>query len=274
MTSFHQGLELIGFISTLQLSLFFAWHLPDFFYNPSNSSSEFVSPIAIEKEYSVNHLKEHTVPKGKRSRITLGDGTQVWLNAGSKLRYSANFISNATRDVYLEGEAFFDVISDKAHPFIVHVQGVEIKALGTSFNVKGYNEDSRIETTLVHGKIAIAGDSVADNVMLAANQRAVFEKKRKDVLVENNVLTDSYTSWRKGVLVFDDEPLYDILPVLERTYDVVIHTDDKFSLDCRFTAKINNKSLQEVLDLFRASDTIEYTIVANNVYIKGSFCND
>ena len=92
--------------------------------------------------------------------------------------------------------------------------------------------------------------------------------------MENNVQTDNYTSWRKGVLVFDDQPLYEILPILERTFNVTIHTDQATSLDCRFTASINNMSLDEVLELFSTSDTIGYTILANEVYITGSFCDD
>lgn len=233
-----------------------------------------VAAITVQKEYSTSHLQEHIIPKGKRSRITLADGTQVWVNADSRLEYPQDFLTNDTRDVYLQGEAYFDVAPDESHPFIVHVQGVEIKVLGTSFNVKGYAGEPKIEATLVHGKIHIAGDSDYEDVTLAANQRAVFLKERKRLVVENNVETDTYTSWRQGVLVFDDQPLEEILPILERTFNVTIHADEASSLDCRFTAKINNKSLKEVLELFRTSDKIRYNIVANEVFIRGSFCND
>ena len=145
--------------------------------------------------------------------------------------------------------------------------------LGTAFNVKGYRDEHKVEATLVHGKISLSGAS-ADNVTLAANQRAVFLTEKKRLMVENNVETDTYTSWRNGVLVFDDQPLYEILPILERTFNVTIHTDQASSLDCRFTAKINNMSLSEVLELFGTSDTIGYTVYANEVYITGSFCDD
>jgi transmembrane sensor len=146
--------------------------------------------------------------------------------------------------------------------------------LGTAFNVKGYEGDSKIEATLVHGKISIEGNAVYEDVTLAANQRAVFMKEEKGLVVENNVETDTYTSWRRGILVFDDQPLYEILPILERTFNVTIHTDEAYALDCRFTAKISNKSLDEVLELFRTSETIGYTIAGKDVYIQGSFCND
>jgi transmembrane sensor len=219
-------------------------------------------------------LQEHIIPKGKRSRILLEDGTQVWMNADSKLEYGDNFLDGNTREVTLKGEAYFDVTPDKTRPFIVHIQGVDIKVLGTSFNVKGYEGEAQVEATLVHGKISIAGQGDRDQITLSANQRAVFVKQKKSLLVENNVETDTYTSWRKGVLVFDDQPLYEILPVLERTFNVTIHTDNASALECRFTAKINNKSLQEVLELFKTSDTISYKIVDDEVFIKGSFCEE
>lgn len=232
------------------------------------------APIALTEVAQDALLTEHIVPKGVRSRITLADGTQVWLNADSKIQYARDFMNGGNREVYLQGEAFFDVTPDATRPFIVHVQDVEIRVLGTAFNVKGYDEDGRIETTLVHGKIAIDGNDAYDDITLAANQRAVFMKEEKGLVVQNNVETDTYTSWRRGVLVFDDQPLYEILPILERTFNVAIHTDDAYALDCRFTAKISNKSLSEVLELFRTSDTIGYTIADKDVYIKGSFCND
>jgi transmembrane sensor len=256
-------------VITIALLAFSSWWLFS-----RNSADALVKSVTVPKAVMAdNHLQEHVTPKGERSLITLEDGTQVWINADSKLEYSQDFLKGSTRDVYLQGEAYFDVTSDKSRPFIVHVQGVDIKVLGTSFNVKGYHGEHKIEATLVHGKISLSGAS-SDNVTLAANQRFVFLTEKKKLMVENNVETDTYTSWRKGVLVFDDQPLYEILPILERTFNVTIHTDQATSLDCRFTAKINNMSLAEVLELFGTSDTIGYTIFANDVYITGSFCDD
>lgn len=254
---------------TIVLLSFVSWGLINLL-----ASEAPVPSVTVEKEYSTSHLQEHVIPKGKRSRITLADGTQVWVNADSRLEYPHNFMTASTRDVYLQGEAYFDVAPDSLHPFIVHVQGVEIKVLGTAFNIKGYKEEAKIEATLVHGRISIAGDSAYDHVTLAANQRAVFLKEKNRMVVENNVMTDTYTSWRNGVLVFEDQPIREILPILERTFNVRFLVDDESSLDCRFTAKINNKSLNEVLELFRTSDKIGYKIVANEVQIKGSFCSD
>ena len=264
VTSRSKTTRLYAYAAVIILALlaFASWWV----INPQSSDGLVKSVVLPKDRGPLSHRQEHVIPKGERSLITLEDGTQVWINADSKLEYSHDFLKGLTRDVYLQGEAYFDVTSDKSRPFIVHVQGVEIKVLGTSFNVKGYHDEHTIETTLVHGKISLSGAS-SDNVTLAANQRAVFQTEKKRLLVENNVQTENYTSWRKGVLVFDDQPLYEILPILERTFNVTIHTDQARSLDCRFTATINNMSLDEVLELFGTSDTIGYTIYANEVYI-------
>jgi transmembrane sensor len=219
-------------------------------------------------------VEEQVMPKGKRSTITLPDGTRVWLNADTKLTYAKDFHTGATRDVYLTGEAFFKVVSNKTRPFIVHTSDVDIRVLGTSFNVKAYQKEEEIETTLVEGKIAIEEEAGRENTTILPNQRAVFVKEQKKLIVENNVETENYTAWKSGVLVFDDKPFYEIIPVLERWFNVTIHTGSNSNLDCRFTAKINNKSLEEVLELFESSDRIEYKIKGNEVFFEGSLCED
>lgn len=256
-------------VITVALLAFSSW----FFINRKTPDG-LIKSVSVQEGVAIKgEIQKHVIPKGERSLITLQDGTKVWINADSRLEYSNNFLSGETRDVYLQGEAYFDVTPDKSRPFIVHVQDVQIKVLGTAFNVKGYHGEHKVEATLVHGKISLSGAS-ADNVTLAANQRAVFLTEKKRLLVEHNVETDNYTSWRNGVLVFEDQPFYEILPILERTFNVNIHTDQASSLDCRFTAKINNMSLAEVLELFGTSDKIGYTVYANEVYLTGSFCDD
>jgi ferric-dicitrate binding protein FerR (iron transport regulator) len=244
----------------------FAW-VYDF--PPKNTTDEMVN---VKKEFNMNHMEQQLIPKGKRLMITLNDGSRVWLNADTKLEYSKDFTERATRDVYLFGEAYFDVVEDKTKPFIVHAQGIDIKVLGTSFNVKAYNRDTKVETTLVKGKVSIEQKNASDKITLIPNQRAVFMKHVGKMMVENNIQPDVYTSWKSGILTFNDQPLNEILPVLERWFNVSIHADNAASLECRFTAKINNKTLEEVLELFKTSETISYTIEGSDVYLFGSFC--
>src|SRR5690606_11338540 len=123
--------------------------------------------------------REVQTPRGDRSLTVLDDGTQVWLNANSTLRFATDFVAGNTREVFLDGEAFFDVVEDKSKPFIVHASGVSVEVLGTAFNVLSYDDDGVVETTLVRGKIDIVpngGDSNS-HLTLLPNQRAVFNRE-------------------------------------------------------------------------------------------------
>jgi ferric-dicitrate binding protein FerR (iron transport regulator) len=217
---------------------------------------------------------EQVTPKGRRTMITLDDGTHVWMNADSKLTYPKKF-EGATREVFLQGEAFFDVTENVHKPFVVQTSSIRVRVLGTAFNVRSYEHDDQVKTTLVRGKVVIepAGDSTRQ-VTLLPQQQAVYEKQSKKIILENQVDTDRFTSWREGRLLFEDQPLSAIVEELERWYNVNITVEDQGSLGCRFSAKVNNKTLEEVLELFKASDGIEYVIAGKDVQVKGKLCDE
>jgi transmembrane sensor len=228
--------------------------------------------VRPDKAISKVNLEEQIVPKGRRTMLELQDGTTIWLNSDTRIEYNKDFMAGATRDIYLKGEAYFKVAPDKSRPFIVHTENVSIRVLGTSFNVKAYDNDSRIETTLVEGKIVIQNKAQEGKIDLSPNQRAVFSKKKQNILIENYTRTENYTSWKNGVLTFEDEPMREIIPVLERWYNVAFHVEDNAMLECQFTAKVNNKSLEEVLELFKVSEKITYRIEGRQVFLSGRFC--
>jgi transmembrane sensor len=217
---------------------------------------------------------EQVTPKGNRAMINLEDGTRVWLNADSKLTYPESFAESTVRSVTLEGEAFFDVTENPAKPFVVNTAGMRVRVLGTSFNVRSYNYDQEVRTTLVKGKVMIESDDASGTLTLMPNQQAVFEKQTRKISLEHQVETEEFTSWREGKLSFDDQPLSIIIHELERWYNVTIKVEDQTALTCRFSAKINNKTLEEVMELFEASDGIHYTIEGKQVLIKGKLCNE
>ena len=221
----------------------------------------------------VTGMVELVTKKWQRSLVTLQDGTKVWLNADSELKYPKTFSGEKFRDVYLEGEAYFDVAENKEHPFIVHTSDISVKVLGTAFNVRSYPMDNIVETTLVRGKVNIASTGKqAKQITLLPNQKVVFEKQSRKLLLENRVNTEKYVSWREGTMMFEDQSLREIVQALERWYNVTIKVEDANSLDCHFSAKINNKSLEEVLELFKASDNIDYKIDGDKVLIQGKLC--
>jgi transmembrane sensor len=220
-------------------------------------------------------LSEQSTLKGERTIISMEDGTKIWLNVASSIRYPETFEGKRTREVFLDGEAFFEVARDTNKPFIVSTQEIQIKVLGTSFNVKSYGKEDRIQTTLVEGKVLIESmDEQPKVVTLAPNQMATYHKESRKIVLNNKTDMDALAGWKDGRLIFDNKPLEEIVVALERWYDVEIEVQDQRSLKCHFSAKIENLSLTEVLELFKASDGIEYTIEGSEVTIRGSICED
>lgn len=223
---------------------------------------------------SDSDVEKRSNPKGQKSALLLSDGTKVWLNADSRLDYSKTFGSDITREVYLEGEAFFEVAPNQSKPFIVYTAGISVKVMGTAFNVKSYPNERTIETTLVHGKVSInkkGEDKENGGLILRPNQRAVFTKESNTVNVEQ-VVADRATSWRLGKLIFDETPFYDVIPQLERWYDVTIHIENQNDLNCGLTAEIEKERLEDVLKLLVTTHQISYTFSENEVFIEGTLC--
>lgn len=211
---------------------------------------------------------------GNNSLILLSDGSRIWLRDSSIISYREDFTNQATRDVHLEGEAFFEVARDVRRPFIVHTSDVKIKVLGTSFSVKSYPADKTVETTLVSGKVHIEqsdemGKRVGD-IELKPNQKAVFYKESKVINVREITATQ-VASWKRSRLVFDGESISKVLQQLERWYDVDIHLNTN-KLGCKLTATIEKESLHDILNLLALSHGVKYKIEGRNVFISGELC--
>lgn len=232
----------------------------------------YVEAISIPHAPSVLEHREN--PKGQKSILLLADGTKIWLNADSKLSYATDFNSGATREVYLQGEAFFEVAHDASKPFIVHTSELDIRVLGTSFNVKSYHEDKKIETTLLEGQVKISKANESPDyasLILAPNQKAIFQKETKIMDVEQ-VLAERSAAWRQDKLVFDETTYGEVITQLERWYNVKITFEGEGNLQCKLTASIEKESLEDVLNLLVLSHKISYTITGNTIHIKGTLC--
>jgi ferric-dicitrate binding protein FerR (iron transport regulator) len=209
----------------------------------------------------------------KIKKIILPDGTMVWLNASSTLTYPDRFGSSPTREVVLAGEGFFDVAENEQQPFVVQTAGVQIKVLGTAFNVRSYGSDSLVETTLVRGRVTIQNTTGGPvrQVEMRPNQRAVVARKTGKIAVAE-VNPGLYTAWQRGALSFEDEKLEDVLKALERWYDVRIHLEKGASGSCRLTASIDRETLTETLELLRTTVHIAYSVSGKEVYLTGGSC--
>ena len=240
-------------------------------------------PLHTLQTYGENELESISTdstelrinPRGQKSVMLLTDGTRVWLNADSKLTYAKNFGELDSREVYLEGEAFFDVVRNPSKPFIVHTSDVNIKVLGTSFNVKSYADDGLIETTLVEGKVEIdKPDDLSrsdSKVVLRPNQKATFSKESREIDIKE-VVAQETVAWRNDRLVFKSESFSEVIKQLERWYNVSIHVEESAHLSCTLTASIEKESLEEILDFLAVTHRIDFSISGNEVYIKGSLC--
>jgi transmembrane sensor len=220
---------------------------------------------------SVRMLEEVT-PRGKRTMVQFGDGS-AWLNADSRLEYPENLKDPRRREVYLEGEAFFKVAGMNDKPFLVNTADLTVRTLGASFNITSYAPEERIEVTLVKGIVTLESkDRKLNQVALASGQKAIFEKRSGKLVLENQVDTARSSAWKNGVLTFDDQPFTEIKTILERWYDVTLHVDDESAARCRFSAVIDNKTLEEGLGLLTPAGTIAFRREGKDLFITGKLC--
>jgi transmembrane sensor len=246
----------------------------------------------IKQTASPQAQNEILVPLGAKSHITLADGTKVWLNAGSKLKYPDGF-SRDSREVYLEGEAFFDVKENNKRMFVVKTSNLDIKVYGTQFNVKSYPEENLIQTTLVKGSVAI--ETYSDNtqkkaVFLKPNQTAIFykstpavqnieipdDRNNQEIAVESGekivisplVNAVPITSWKDNRWIIISEELEDLAIKLERRYNVKISFANESLKKYKFSGTLKDETFEQVLQVIQLSAPITYQIDGNEVLFK------
>lgn len=192
------------------------------------------------------------VPYGKRTRITLSDNSSVWLNSGSKLIYPARFATEK-REVYLEGEAIFEVSHNKQQPFMVITHDIEVKVLGTVFDVSAYADDATSSAILESGSVEMkykANSLLSQSkVKMVPGTMAVYDPIEKTVK-QTQVNTKLYTSWREGYFVFERQSLEDILKKISRYYNVSIQLNDQSLANETFTGPLDlRNSATQVLEI-------------------------
>nr|WP_294786772.1 FecR domain-containing protein [uncultured Flavobacterium sp.] len=226
----------------------------------------------LDKEVSYHTL---IVPYGKTFRLTLSDGTLVSLNCGTTLRYPEQFGINGKRNVYLTGEAFFEVAKDKQHPFIVHSDEVDIEVFGTKFNVSAYPEDKTVSSVLVEGSIQMSEkENPLNAVLLKPTQMAVWQNESKKI-VTKTVDPSFYEAWTKGEIAFNNTPFSTITKIIERTYDVEIINENAVLAKQNFTGsiKISESSVENILELLKRDTPFNYSIRENTITITPIFHN-
>lgn len=198
--------------------------------------------------------------KGQKSSVQLADGTVVWLNANSRLRYPNTF-EKEQREVFLEGEAFFEVAKDAHKPFLIHTGQTVTRALGTSFDVRGYVAEGAVQVVVVTGRVAFSNrNKQAEAVILTPGEKAVWNTKAQQITQSTNG-NPNFLAWKTGRLAFRNTPLREVLPTLEQYYGVRIQAQTPALLNCRFTGTFQEAPLERVLEVFAYGSGITYQSV-------------
>jgi ferric-dicitrate binding protein FerR (iron transport regulator) len=234
-----------------------------------------------------NTLVAKSTVKGEKSTFIMEDGTRVTLNADSKLEYAANF-PEKNREVYLTGEAFFDVHSDANKPFIIHTANMNVKVLGTAFNIKSYPNEASTEATLLRGSIEVTVPSnPSERILLKPSQKLVINNagnsdstKTRSVAVKNvhpALTTLTYfqqrdtmimeTSWLQNKLVFQNEDFESLAKRMERWYNISIRFSRTDSRQLRFTGILEGETIAEALHALHMTENFNYRIEDSTIVI-------
>ena len=205
---------------------------------------------------------EVVAERGHKSMVTLPDGTVVWLNSDSRLTYTSDYNSKV-RDIFLDGEAYFDVAKNPDIPFVVDAGEVRVRALGTKFNVRAYHDEMSIRTTLVEGKVlASSGD---DDVVLSPCQEAVYERRTGELSAADAPNADHLVPWRANEIYLDGMTLASVSRMLERMYNVDVVFSDSSVAGYTYTGLIRNSSLMNVLELISGTSPVKYRMNGNTI---------
>lgn len=252
----------------------------------------------LPKEKSIlsdQSLVEIISPRGSKTQVLLPDGTKIWINSGSKIQYSNNF-NQSTREVFLEGEGYFEVKKNPEKPFIVATSDIRIKALGTTFNIKAYPEDKTIETTLIEGNLDVVSGTSGKSTKLASlkpNQKVTYYKEKEtiheqqksegkiesgkdrasalasDKVVSNEKVNPSQiTSWKNDAIYFENEKFMDLAIKLERRFGVSLHFVDEDLKQVCFTGKFPDIIIEQVFQALQFASPFYYEFKDKDIYLS------
>jgi len=207
------------------------------------------------------------------TKVTLPDGSNVWLNHSSSLKYPAMFQGDS-RGVELIGEGYFEVVHNPEKPFIVTAGIIDIKALGTTFNIMAYPEEDKIETSLIEGCVELQREGPCRKpipiLKMKPTYLAIFQKSNNEIYTRT-IGDDRYFSWKDGKLVFNEEPISEVAKKLSRWFNVDIQIRDPKLLDLTYTATFVDETLPQVMELMAMISPVSYTISDRKEISPGTF---
>ena len=218
-------------------------------------------------------MNEVVVPFGKKSQLTLEDGTKVWLNAGSRMAFPTKF-TGKKREIFLkEGEGYFEVAHNQRKPFYVNTAEIAIKVLGTKFDISAYRSDKLIETVLIEGKVAISEQAtlvfIRDESILMPNQKASYDRNDRSIVIKDEPNVDDAISWTKGSFKFYRQSINDVLNKLQRYYNVQFILSPGFPTEDLISGELYLKdSIGQIMKSLDVVVKMQYRIVGNQIYIE------
>lgn len=227
----------------------------------------FFLTLQIVSTNEKKQLTEIEVPVGQKTHVLLSDGTSIWLNSKSKLSFPAVFDGDK-RQVYLDGEAYLEVVKDTSKPFVLHTSRGDVRVLGTKFNVFAYSDKQLFETTLFQGAVEVDCGAKGGKLYLSPNEQAVLNDGK---IFKKSVRGDEQLLWNAGVLYFDNQSLNDIILRLESYYDVKFVVQNRNRLEGGFTAKFRvGDDIKVILDALIKTRRFSYKLSVDNkiVYIQ------
>ena len=204
-----------------------------------------------------SELAELYVPKGQKSHLVFHDGSEVYLNADTKIRYPKKF-GITDRTVFLEGEGYFKVAGNKRRPFLVKNGNTAVKALGTSFNVNAYADSEKMRVALEEGSILF--QTARNQYRLNPGQQIVYSKTDGNCLVQNLPQSLDMSLWKNDVLYFHDTPLPEVLKILERRYNVVFRLKDAKAASYTFTLTTQQPDVKHILLELQKIAPVRFTL--------------
>ena len=207
------------------------------------------------------------IPRGGEYFLTLADGTEVWLNAETEIRYPVQFTGDK-RVVYLDGEAYFTVAPDKNKPFTVVSTHASVSVLGTQFNFRAYPDERDVQTTLVSGSVIMQSEKYKQQIKLIPGEQGVLEKNSAK-LMKQEVNTYLYTAWKDGRFAFRDARLEDLFNILARWYDLSVFYQSPEAKDIRFTGDLNKTDdFKSILKIIEQNERVIFTVNQRTVFIQ------
>ncbi|MEF9931827.1 MAG: DUF4974 domain-containing protein [Bacteroidales bacterium] len=218
-----------------------------------------------------NIINTYYTENGVKGKLMLPDSSFVWLNSGSKISYPKEFDSDKRR-ISFEGEGYFDVVKNPQWPMeVITPKGMRVEVLGTKFHIKSYDNDDEEQATLFSGIIDISKTDGTKNVLnmkvLKPRESLRFTSKGAVVLTPRADTTKKI-AWKRGELLFEQTPMQEVIKMLERWHGVEIIVKDPVVLSYKFTADFSSESIVQILELFRYTSPIDYTIEENKIYLK------